>query len=80
MMQSNLNPFIVIAIAIILSLVSLAVGVFYIVRYAKTRKKAYLIVGLLLTFILPGVCLCLALVVFIPSTMIVYGPPPTPLP
>ena len=37
MMQSNLTPFIVIAIAIILSLVSLAVGVFYIVRYAKTR-------------------------------------------
>jgi len=80
MMQSNLTPLIVIAIAVILSLVSLAMGVFCIFRFAKTRKIAYLIVGLLLTFILPGVLLCIALVVFVPSTMVVYGPPPTPLP
>ena len=80
MMQSNLTPFIVIAVAVILSLVSLAVGIFFIVRFAKTRKTAYLIVGLLLTFIVPGALLCLALVVFIPTTMVVYGPPPTSMP
>jgi hypothetical protein len=68
---------IIIAVAIILSLVSLAGGIFCIVRYVKTKKIALLIVGLLLTFILPGICLCLVLVSFIPSPMIVYGPPPS---
>ena len=77
MTQSNLMPIIILVIAIILSLISLAGGIFCIVRYAKTRKIAFLIVGLILTFILPGICLCLALVFFIPSTMIVYGPPPS---
>jgi hypothetical protein len=74
MMQSNLTPIIVVAIAVILSLVSLAGGIFCIVRYVKTRKIVFLIVGLLLTFILPGVFIYAALVVFIPSTMVVYGP------
>ena len=77
MMQSNL---IVIAITIILSLVSLAIGIFCIIRYAKTRKIVFLIVGLILTFVLPGLFLFCALVVYIPNTMIVYGPPPTLIP
>lgn len=77
MMQSNLTLIIVVAIAVILSLVSLAGGIICIIRYAKTRKIAFLIAGLILTFILPGLCLVAALVLFIPSTMIVYGPPPT---
>ena len=80
MMQSNLMLIIVVAIAVILSLVSLAGGIFCIVRYVKTRKIVFLIVGLLLTFILPGLFICAALVVFIPSTMVVYGPPPTIMP
>ena len=36
----------------------------------------WLIVGLVLTFIVPGLLFCVALGVFIPSTIIVYGPPP----
>lgn len=75
-MQSNLSPIIIIAIAVILSLVSLAGGIYCIVRYGKTRKIAFLIVGLLLTLILPGLFIWAALAVFIPSTMVVYGPPP----
>ena len=77
MMLSNFMHIIVIAVAVILSLVSLAGGIFCIVRFAKTRKIAYLIVGLILTFIIPGLCLFATLAVSIPSTMVVYGPPPT---
>jgi hypothetical protein len=68
----------VIAVAVILSLISLGCGIFCIVRYAKTRKVVWLIGGLILTFIVPGLLICVALGVFIPSTMIVYGPPPMP--
>ena len=66
----------IIAAAVILALVSLGCGIFCIVRYAKTRKVVWLIVGLVLTLIVPGLLFCLALGVFIPSTMVVYGPPP----
>jgi hypothetical protein len=66
----------IIAAAIILGLASIGGGIFCIVRYAKTRKVVWLIVGLVLTFIVPGVLLCVTLGVFIPGTMIVYGPPP----
>jgi len=68
-------------LALVLALASLAAGIYCLVRYAKTRKVALLITGLVLTFVLPGICLVLALVSFIPSTTIVYGPPPlTPTP
>ena len=66
----------IIAAAAILGLASLGGGIFCIVRYAKTRKAVWLIVGLVLTFIVPGLLFCVALGVFIPSTIIVYGPPP----
>jgi len=67
----------VIGVTIILSLASLGAGIYCLVRYAKTRKVVFLIVGLILTFFLPGICLVAVLVVYIPSTTIVYGPPPT---
>jgi hypothetical protein len=67
-----------IAAAVIFSLASLGGGIYCIVRYARTRKVAFLIVGLILTFVLPGTILCIALGVYIPSRMIVYGPPPPP--
>jgi hypothetical protein len=68
---------IIVVLAVILSLISLAGGIFCIVRYAKTRKIAFLIIGLILTFIIPGLCLFATLVVYIPSATVVYGPPPT---
>jgi hypothetical protein len=67
----------VIVIAVILSLASLGSGIYCLVRYAKTRKVVFLIAGLILTFILPGICLCAVVGVYIPSTTIVYGPPPS---
>jgi hypothetical protein len=71
------NLILVIAVAAVLSLASLGCGVYCIVRYARTRKVIFLVAGLILTFILPGALFCIALGIYIPSTMIVYGPPPT---
>ncbi len=76
MMVSNTLTIILVVLGGILSLISLGGGIFCIVRYFQTRKIALLIVGLILTFILPGICLCLVVLSFIPSTMVVYGPPP----
>lgn len=75
--MSSILVFVVI-LAVLFSLASLGGGVYCIVRYAKTRKVVFLIVGVILTFLLPGICLCAALGVYIPSTTIVYGPPPLP--
>jgi hypothetical protein len=63
--------------AIVLGLASMAGGIVCIVRYARTRKVPWLIVGLLLTLIVPGLVVCGALVFWIPTTMMAYGPPPT---
>lgn len=52
------------------------VGVFFIVRYAQTRRAAFLISGLLLTLVVPGIFLLCLLAVWIPSLSMVYGPPP----
>jgi hypothetical protein len=53
-------------------------GIVCLVKYARTRKIGFLIAGLVLTLIIPG-CICLALVLLlVPSTMVVYGPPPQP--
>jgi hypothetical protein len=72
----NSDLLIVLSIAaILLFLASLAGGIVCIVRYIRTKKIAFLIVGLLLTLVVPGLLLCAALAVWIPSTMIVYGPP-----
>lgn len=69
-MHSNLILILVIAIAVIFCLTSLLGGTFAFIRYAKTRKTAYLIVGLLQTLILPVLCLYATLVLFIPSALL----------
>jgi hypothetical protein len=65
-------------LTILFCLASLGAGIYCLVRYARTRKMVFLILGVILTFILPGLCLCLVLGVYIPMTTIVYGPPPPP--
>lgn len=64
-------------VAIIVSAVSFAGGLYCMVRYARTRRVGLLVVGLLLMFILPGLLLLLALGVMRPLPMGTYGPPPT---
>jgi hypothetical protein len=63
--------------SVAIALAALSVGIWCLVRYARTRRRPFLVVGLVLTVGL-GVLLLLALVVgALLSTIIVYAPPPT---
>jgi hypothetical protein len=66
-------------IAIAAAVISCAAGIFCLVRFVKTRQPLFLVLGLLLTFILPGVCLyLLARTGTAPlDPIMAYGPPPT---
>lgn len=62
-------------IAIAICLLSFAGGVACVVRYARTRRVALLVAGLLLMLVLPAVILLGALGVFKPPSMGCYAPP-----
>jgi hypothetical protein len=64
----------------VLSLASLAAGIFCITRYMRTRKRVLLVVGLLLTFVAPGILFCLVVALWAPAATVVYGPAPGPAP
>jgi hypothetical protein len=61
---------------IVLGLTSLGVGIFFLVRYARTRKRTHLVIGLLLTFIILGLLCCFVFILWLPNAFVVYGPPP----
>jgi uncharacterized membrane protein YkgB len=60
-----------------LALIAFIAGVVLLIQFARTRKVAYLIIGLLLTFLLPGILCCLSFLLWAPHTFVVYGPPPS---
>ncbi|MCX6801392.1 MAG: hypothetical protein NTZ73_04335 [Candidatus Diapherotrites archaeon] len=60
-------------LAVILFFASIIGGVFSLKKYLKTKKKIFLIFGIILTFVVPGIIL---LFVILPSTMVSYGPAP----
>ena len=60
-----------------LALIAFGAGIFFLIRYARTRKVAFLLTGLLLTFILPGVFCCLSFLFWAPHIFMAYGPPPS---
>jgi uncharacterized membrane protein YkgB len=60
-----------------LALIAFIAGVVLLIQFARTRKVAYLIIGLLLTFLLPGIFCCLSFLLWAPHTFVVYGPPPS---
>ena len=62
-------------IAVAVSVLSFAVGVYCIVRYGKTRRVGFVYAGMLLMFILPAVLLLGTLNVFRPPAMGCYAPP-----
>jgi hypothetical protein len=66
-------------ILIALAVISCAAGIFCLIKFAKTRRPLFLILGLLLTFILPGVCLYLIARTGTPpvDSIMTYGPPPS---
>ncbi|MCX6664930.1 MAG: hypothetical protein NT038_02550 [Euryarchaeota archaeon] len=53
----------------------LVCGIFALITYKKTKNKKFLIIGLILTFIFIGV-LIFIIFIYIPSTMMAYGPGP----
>jgi hypothetical protein len=76
------NQFEILSIGLVLLLVlaviaALAAGVVCLVRFAKTRKKIFLIAGLLLTLLLPGCLLLLGILAWLPNAFVAYGPPPS---
>ena len=61
---------------VVLGLVSFGIGIYFLIRYARMRKRSFLVIGLILTFIVPGLVCCLAFMLWLPSATVVYGPPP----
>lgn len=64
----------------LLAVILLAVGIVCLVLYARRRNKALLVIGLVLTLIVPGLAFCCLLSLLarlIPDPFVVYAPPPT---
>ncbi len=58
------------------AIVSLFFGIKLLIKYNQTRKKLYLFLGILLTFIVPAILLFLAFNFWRMSTTMIYGPGP----
>jgi len=63
-------------IVIIAIIVSIIFGIFSFIKYGKTGKKKFLFLGIILTFVVPGIVLYIVLRTYIFSTAIVYMPGP----
>lgn len=59
-----------------LLLVLFVVGVALLVRYMRTRRRLLLVLGLLFTFVLPGLLILAWAAGWLPMPGIVYAPPP----
>ncbi len=66
---------IIIIIATIGIIISLIFGIILLVKYKSTRKKWQLILGIILTFIIPAIIIYYAFRIY-PLTGMVYGPGP----
>jgi uncharacterized membrane protein YkgB len=60
-----------------LALIAFIAGVVLLIQFARTRKIAYLILGLLLTFLIPGILCSLSFLLWAPHIFMAYGPPPS---
>jgi uncharacterized membrane-anchored protein len=67
---------IIIGTLVIVSIISLIFGILSFIKYSKTRKNTYLVLGIILTFVVPGILLYLAFRFYVSSTMVVYMPAP----
>ncbi len=66
---------IIIILAVLGAIVSLVFGIRFLIKYKATRKRSHLILGIVLTFVVPAILLFVAFR-FYASTSIVYGPGP----
>ena len=71
-----MEPTIIILILVLLAIASLVGGIISLVKYAKTKNKLMLILGIVFTFIVPGILLYFAFRIWVMDTMMVYGPAP----
>lgn len=69
---------IILGVMVLVAIVSLVFGVLSFIKYSKTGKKKFLWLGILLTFIIPGILIYLAFRFYIVSTAVVYAPYPGP--
>lgn len=66
----------IIALSII-AIISLIFGILFLIKYAKKRKIIYLIVGILLTFIIPAIVIYFLFRFYIGNPLLIaYGPNP----
>ncbi|MAG07335.1 hypothetical protein CMI46_00790 [Candidatus Pacearchaeota archaeon] len=59
---------------IIGTIVSLVFGIRFLIKYKATRKKSHLILGIVLTFVVPAILLYFAFRFSIANTSMIYGP------
>ena len=55
---------IIILLAVIGAIVSLVFGIKFLIKYKATRKKSHLILGIVLTFVVPAIPAILSFVAF----------------
>ena len=75
----NDTTMLIILVALIIgAIISLVFGIKFLIKYSKTRKNKYLYLGIIFTFVIPGILLIVAfkLWVYQGNSMILYGPLP----
>jgi hypothetical protein len=69
-----------IIIPLFLGIISFIFGIRFFIKYNQTRKKRYLFLGILLTFVVPAIIFYFirmsTTVVYGPAPMMAYGPAP----
>jgi len=58
-----------------LGIASLLLGIFFLIRFAKTKKRLFLILGIIFALIIPGI-IVYTIFRYRPGMTMVYGPPP----
>lgn len=71
-----MEPMILVLILGAVGVASLVGGIVSLVKYAQTKSKLMLVLGIVLTFVVPGILLYLAFRIWVMDTMISYGPAP----
>lgn len=70
---------IIFILVILGAIVSLIFGIKFLIKYNSTRKKLYLFLGVVLTFVIPTILLFIAFRLYVRlyiSTSMIYGPIP----
>ncbi|MGB7537823.1 MAG: hypothetical protein WBM17_04730 [Anaerolineales bacterium] len=66
-----------ILLTVLIAITALIVGVLFLIRFFKTRNKQFLVAGLIMTLLLPGLFILLGFLLWLPNAFMAYGPPPS---